>query len=315
LERRKLTAEALSGRQLAVASVVSGLSAGAAAAGRVDWLWLLLWCAAAAGAIWLAQWRLKGRSLRRSPLLRLLYPLWGSLLAAQALGRTTARIELTSGGSGPVWLLLLLLIPLLWIAWGKPAPFFRMAEILWLAMAVTLALVLAFGLARMEWRYAVPKTAGAAAAAPAAMEILSPALFALPYIYNNVEEGERCGFGWLGGLSLLCGGMCLVTTGFLGDAARGVSQPFFAAAGLLGKSARCEGLLSVLWLLPDLTLVSLLCRPWGDRRWPAAGVLLAAGLSLAGVADGIPREFFSAGSALLFLLTLCFPGKREKIVV
>ena len=94
-----------------------------------------------------------------------------------------------------------------------------------------------------------------------------------------------------------------------------MSLPFFVAAGTLGKSARCEGLLSVLWLLPDLTLAGLLCRVWGARRWPALAAVLAIGLAMTGLAECLPQEICVGGALFLLLLTLFLPGGKGKIVV
>ena len=90
--------------------------------------------------------------------------------------------------------------------------------------------------------------------------------------------------------------------------------PFFAAAGLLGDSARLEGLVSALWLLPDLTLVGLLCRSWGERRWPMLGAALALGLALTGMTGALPRAALPLGSIALAGLTAIVPVRTGKIV-
>ena len=98
-----------------------------------------------------------------------------------------------------------------------------------------------------------------------------------------------------------------MTAGLLSPAVAGrLDGPFFAAAGLLGDSARLEGLISALWLLPDLTLAGLMSRAWGEKRWPALGVLLALGVSLTGL---------TGGSLALAVLTLLVPPEKGKIVV
>lgn len=318
MERKRLTAEALSGRQLSVAVLVAGLSPAAAFAGRVDWPWLLLWMGVGVGLGWMVLRRLKARPLYQGGwgvVLMVLYAGWAVLLAARALSRAAERLELTSGGSPKFWLLLIIAVLLVWMCWGKAAPFFRMVEILWLAMAVVLILVLVIGGVRVNWRYVLETPQDWRTAALAAAEILAPALFVLPYIYKVEDMKRERGLGWLAGLGGVSAALALVTVGLLGRAAEQISQPFFVAAGLLGKSARCEGLLSILWLLPDLTLVGLLCRVWGRRRWPALGAGLAAGLAATGVVDGIFPEIVALGTLGLFLLVLLFPGKKGKIVV
>ena len=307
---RQLTAEDISGRQAAVAVLVAGLSPCAALAGQGNWLWVLVWSAAGAAAAWLILRRVGNRKM--GTWLRMLYRVWAVVLAARILERTAARLELTSGGSPKFWLLVLAASPLIWMCWGKPAPFFRAAELLWLAMAAVLALVLVFGVVRVDWRWLAPSPEGMLPSALLVGETMAPALFLLPYIYNVRERNNRRASLWLAGLGGAAAGLCLVTVGLLGGVSAAVSQPFFVAAGLLGKSARCEGLLSVLWLIPDLAAAGLICRAWGDRRWPALGAVLAAALAL----TKIPKIFSGVpvvlGTAFLLILTVIFPGEAKK---
>ncbi|MGN0986124.1 MAG: hypothetical protein ACI4OU_06465 [Candidatus Enterenecus sp.] len=320
METERLNPDALSGRQLSVAVLVGGLSPAAALAGRAAWPWLLLWAGVGVALGWLTLRRLGGRPLYQGAgggVLAVLCGGWAVVLAARVLRRAAERIQLTSGGEQTVlWLILLLAIPLVWMGWGKAAPFFRMAEILWLAMAVTLALILTFGAARVEWRYVVPAEGGWLDAALVMGEILTPGLFVLPYIYK-VREPEQSGQGlaWLAGLGGLGTAMSVITVGILGGTVPEVTRPFFVAAGLLGSSSRCEGLLSALWVLPDLTLAGLLCRVWGARRWPAAAAVLTAALAASGITDLIPNFIFPCGTLFLLALTLVFPKGKGKIVV
>ena len=99
---------------------------------------------------------------------------------------------------------------------------------------------------------------------------MSAGLFVLPHLHK-IEGGrgeERRGLAWLGALGAVSAGLALLAAGLLHPAAAArLDAPFFTAAGLLGDSARLEGLLSALWLLPDLTLAGLLA-PWRFwRRW------------------------------------------------
>jgi hypothetical protein len=244
-----------------------------------------------------------------------MYGCWAVLLAARVLERAAERLETTSGGSGRFWLLILLAVPLLWMGWGKAAPFFRTVEILWLAMAVTVGLVLVFGVSRAEWCYVSTGQDDWLGGLLAAAEIFAPALFVLPYIYRTEDSSAGRGVAWLSALGTIAALLSLVTMGVLGGAAEGVSRPFFVAAGALGRSARCEGLLSVVWLLSDLTLAGLLCRVLGGRRWPALGVVAAVIAALFGLVDRIPREIYVAGPVLLLLLSLFLPCGKGKIVV
>lgn len=311
--------EKLSARQLWVAAFVAGLSPAAAVAGEGNWLWMFLWSAAGLALGCLVLRRVGNRPLfrgRAGGVPGVLYRIWAVVLTARVLDRAASRLEATSGGSPKFWLLILVTVPLIWMCWGKSAPFFRMVEIFWPAMAVVLALVLGFGLAKVDWWYAVPAKTRWFDSVTAAAEILTSALFILPYIYK--VGGEKRGRGlifWLGGLALVSAALSAVTVGILGAAAAEVRLPFFVAAGTLGKTARCEGLLSALWLISDLTMAGLLCRVWGGHRWPALAAVLAAVVALSGVCEWISREIYAVGSLALLVSPLLFPGKKAKIVV
>lgn len=304
----------LSPRQLSVAVLVGGLSAGAAAAGRADWRWLLACVPVGVLAGWLVLRRVGHRPLH--PALRVLYGLWAVALMAGALERTAGRIWSASGGQGEIrWLLALLALPLLWMGWGKAAAFFRAVEIFWLAAGVTAAAVLLLGAPRMNWTWALEPAGGWMESVGAGVIILSTGLFAVPYICKVEEEpgGVHRGLLWLGALGLLSAALAMLTAGLLspGVAAR-LDGPFFAAAGLLGDSARLEGLISALWLLPDLTLIGLLSRSWGEERRPALAVLAALGAALTGVVGLLPEAALPFGCILLLILTMALPGGGHK---
>ena len=145
--------------------------------------------------------------------------------------------------------------------------------------------------------------------------ILSTGLFVIPHLYEVEEEpGDvRRGLVWLGALGLFSTLLALLTAGLLspGVAAR-LDGPFFTAAGLLGDSARLEGLVSALWLLPDLTLIGLFSRSWGEERWPALAVLAALGAALTGVVGLLPGAAVPFGCVLLAILTIAFPIGEHK---
>ena len=151
--------------------------------------------------------------------------------------------------------------------------------------------------------------------AGAGVVILSIGLFAVPHLYQAEAEpgGARRGLVWLGVLGLLSAALALLTAGLLspGVAAR-LDGPFFAAAGLLGDSARLEGLVSALWLLPDLTLIGLLSRSWGEERWPALAVLAALGAALTGIMGLLPGAAVPFGCVLLAILTIALPARGQK---
>ena len=309
-----MNSEKLSPRQLAVAVLVGGLSAGAAAAGRADWRWLLACVPPGVLAGWLVLRRVGHRPLH--PALRAIYGLWAAVLMAGALERTAGRIWSAAGGQGDVrWLLVLLALPLAWMGWGKPAAFFRAVEIFWLASGVTAAAVLLLGAPRINWSWALEPAGGWTESVGAGVTVLSTGLFAIPHLYKVEEEpgGAHRGLMWLGALGLLSALLALLTAGLLspGVAAR-LDGPFFAAAGLLGDSARLEGLISALWLLPDLTLIGLLSRSWGEERRPALAVLAALGAALMGITGLLPEAALTFGCVLLLILTIALPPGEYK---
>lgn len=308
-----MKSEKLSPRQLRVAVITGGLSAGAAAAGRADWRWLLLTAAVGAGAGWLLLRRVGRRPLR--PWLRGLYCAWAVVLMADVLRRTAGRIQGAAGGRGSgAWLLVLLALPLIWMGWGKAAAFFRAEEIFWLVTAVTTAAILLLGVPRVEWRWALAAGGGWRESLAAGTLTMATGLFVLPYLYKVEPEEEGNGgrgAAWLAALGALGAALGLVAQGLLspGVAAR-VDEPFFAAAGLLGDSARLEGLVSALWLLPDLTLAGLLSRTWGEERRPALAAAAALALALTGAA--LPAWALVLGCAALAILTEAVPPGGNK---
>ena len=304
--------EKLSARQLAVAAMVGWLSCGAAAAGRSDWRWLLCSAALGTAAGWLLLRRVGHRPLH--PALKALYGGWAVVLMAQVLGRTAGRLQPAAEGNA-VWLALLLALPLAWMGWGKAGAFFRAVEVLWLAVLAAVAAILLLGLPRTNWAWALEPGGSWGGSLLAGVLPMSAGLYTLPHLYK-VKEGEgaaRRELVWLGALGVLCAGLTLLTAGLLSPAvAVQLDDPFFTAAGLLGDSARLEGLVSALWLLPDLTWMGLLARSWGERRLPALAVLAAAGLALSGAADAVTGDWAAAGCLGLAVLTAVLPPQRGK---
>lgn len=308
-----MSSERLSTRQLSVAVMTGGLSAAAAAAGRADWRWLLAWAPAGVLLGWLLVRRVGRRPLH--PALRVLYGAWGAVLLSEVLARSAGRIQAAGAGRGNgIWPLLLLALPLLWMGWGKGAAFFRTVEILWLAAGVTAAAVLLLGLPRVHWAWALEPAGDWAQSLAAGGVTLSTGLFALPFLYKVEEEpgSVHRGLLWLGGLGLLAAALALLTAGLLSPrVAEALAEgPFFAAAGLLGDSARLEGLISTLWLLPDLTLAGLLSRSWGEGPWPAGAAAVGLVLALAGLPALLTAEALCLGGLALAALTLILPPGR-----
>lgn len=310
----RLNSEKLSARQLWVAVLAGGLSAGAAAAGRADWRWLLLAAALGVGAGWLLLRRVGRAPLH--PALRALYCAWGTALMADVLSRAADRVQQASGGGENTgWLLALLALPLVWMGWGKSAAFFRAAEIVWLALLATVAAILLLGLPRVNWQWAMEPAGGWKSSLTAGGLVMSTGLFVLPLLERTEPppDGAAPGLAWLGALGLTTAALAALTAGLLSPAvAAELDAPFFAAAGLLGDSARLEGLISALWLLPDLTLAGLLARCWGEGRRPALAAAAALGLALTGVMEALPEGILPMGCLALAVLTAALPAGRDK---
>lgn len=212
-------------------------------------------------------------------------------------------------------MLVLLALPLIWMGWGKAAAFFRTVEILWLAVGVTAAAVLLLGTPRMEWTWALEPAGGWLESLEAGAVIMAAGLFVFPFLYKVEEEpgAVHRGLMWLGALGVVSAALGLLTAGLLSPAvAAELDGPFFAAAGLLGDSARLEGLVSALWLLPDLTLIGLLSRSWGDKYWPALAVLAALGVALTGIMRVLPGAALPMGCVVLAILTGTLPTGEKK---
>ena len=124
MEKSRINAERLSGRQLSVALMVAGLSPAATLAGRASWPWLVFWCGVGVAMAWLTLRRLGDCPVfqgKPGVILSILYKVGAVLLAARVLSRASERLEITSGGSPGFWLTLIIAAPLLWMCWGKAA--------------------------------------------------------------------------------------------------------------------------------------------------------------------------------------------------
>ena len=307
-----MSSRRLSPRQLSVAVLTGGLSAGAAAAGRADWWWLLALTPVGMALGWLLLRHMGGRPLH--PVLRILYGGWAVVLLSDVLGRAAGRVQAASGGEGGrVWLLILLALPLLWMGWGKAAAFFRAVEIFWLAVLATMAAILLLGAPRIEWRWVLEPAGDWRSSLLSGTLTMSTGLFVLPLLDKAASEegGARRGLIWLGALGLASAALSALAAGLLSPrVAAQLDEPFFAAAGLLGDSARLEGLVSALWLLPDLTLAGLLARCWGERQRPALAAVAALGLALTRAVDILPEPVLPLGCLVLAILTAALPPGR-----
>lgn len=311
-----MNGECVSARQRSVAMLVGGLSHAAAFGGAIDWRWAL-----AAMPVGVLLHRLFLHRVGKRQLfsgvagrvLAVLYGGWAVVLMSAVLHRSAQRLAITNADRGDgMWILLLILLPLLWIGWQKSAAFFRAVEIFWLAAVALLAGVLLFAIPRMEWRWLILPVGDWRVSLPPLVLVHSVGLFLLPYIYK-VEDGLHRGKVWQGALGLLAAALAAVTAGLLSPAVAGqIQEPFFVASGVLGQTVRAEGLISALWLLPDLALVGLLSRVWVKERWAAVGTALASVLALTKIPGYFSTEVLAAGTLVLVLLTLLMAPKRGK---
>ncbi len=311
-----MNSEKLSPRQLWVAVMTGGLSTAAAMAGRADWRWLLLAAALGTGAGWLLLRRVGRRKKTLHPVVRAAYGAWAAVLMAWTLDRAAGRLRqgLGSGGNA-AWLLVLLALPVIWMGWGKAAAFFRAAEIFWLAVLASTAAILLLGLPRADWRWALEPAGDWGSSLLAGGLTMSTGLFVLPLLYRTEAEPEQEHRGpvWLGALGIVSSALAALTAGLLSPAVAALLDgPFFAAAGVLGDSARLEGLVSALWLLPDLTLMGLLARVWGEGHRPALAAALALGLALLGWTDLFPEAALALGCLALAVMTAAVPPGADK---
>lgn len=304
----------LSGRQLGVAAFLGGLSRAGAAVG--DWRWM-----AVCSLPMLLLVRLclkKGRQGvlrgRRGAVCAGVWCACSAVLLSSLLDTVSDRMARINGDPADrVWILLLLSVPLLRMAWGRSAPFYRAAELLWLAAPVLLAGLALFALPHADPGWAAGGTGEVLPSAAETVLVLSPVLFTVPYIYK--VEGTPSS-GWLWGAAGTAAVLSVLTVGLLGPAlAVYLPHALFVAAGAPGSGVRAEGLISVLWLLPDLILAGLLSRSWGGRFGPLCAVGLSVLLVLTGISGFFSTEFLALAAVLPALLTLVLPVGKGRVVV
>lgn len=315
------TREDFSLRQVLAAVLLSGLSLAAAQAGQMDWKWGLVGVAVSVPLMTWVILRLRTRSVYRGVygvLLTAVYTSWSVLALGHVLGQATHRLELTGGSQGVQgWLILLLALPVLWMSWGKPAAFFRGGEIYWMVLVAVLAVVGLLTIPQVTVSYLWTQEEGGWTSAITAAGAVAMAAWVLPYLYKvSPRQGERWAVGrWLLLLGVLAVGLAALTRGILGQAAAQLEQPFFVTTGVMGESARTEGLLSALWLICDLVWAGLLARVWGGGKGPVVCVVLGAVVALSGWTDGWPITVWPIGNLTLAVLAAMSPRGAGRIVV
>lgn len=316
------TRAVLSLRQVLAAVVLAGLSLAAAQAGQMDWKWGLVGVAVSVPLLTGAVLRLRKGPVYQGGygvVLTAVYVGWSVLTLGHVLRQAASRMEVTGGSQGVFgWLVVLLALPVLWMSWGKPAAFFRGGEIYWMVLVAALLAVGVLTIPQVTVSYLWTQEKGGWTSALTAAGTVATAAWVLPYIYkvSPQREGEGAAIGrWLLLLGVLTVGLSVLTQGVLGHAAAALSQPFFVTTGVMGESARTEGLLSALWLICDLMWAGLVARVWGGGKGPVLCVVLGVGMALTGWTDGWPDLVWPIGNLVLVALTAVRPQNQGKIVV
>ena len=304
---------ALSRRQLGAAAFAGGLAPAVALSGGA-WQGVAL----AAPGLLLVFWllfrlapRWAGLGGVRRAALRSGYALWALALLARGLGRCADRLYATSGGgdAARVWLIALAAAPLLYLARGSRAAFFRGAELCYLAAAAAAAVLVCWGAFRVCPAYlARLAPGGLARGALAAVETSGTFLFLLPHMDDaGVDGTARDSAGtrllpWLAALLAAQAVLCAVTSGVLGPRlSAAVAAPFFKMAACLGRAVRAEGLGSALWLFSDIIWLALLAWsvPGLTKNLRAAWVALGAVGAALGADQVFSERFWGAGTVVL----------------
>ena len=319
--------ERLSVRQLSVAAFAAGWAPAVSGAGY-GWQGAALAVPVVllAGVIFIklcSRWERVSATIP-GKILQACYTLWGGLLLSRGLRRCGERLELTGGGEDgtAAWIILLVALPLLWMAWGRAGAFFRMAELCALAVLGTVAVVLVWGAFRSRGQYLLLPAESVSGGFWAVMEVGGVFLFLLPYI-NRTEPKEGDGaraLVWLSAVTAGAAVLSAVTAGVLSPAvAAQIREPFFVMTATLGGAFRVEGLISALWLISDLIYFGILAQ-CGLRqgvmvsRLPAAVVFFAAVGAVFNLFGGVRSEFWAVGTAVLAgatLLLLSIGGRNS----
>lgn len=324
----------ISARQLCAAGFTGLLSLSAAAA-WVDWRGALLALPVVVLAVWAAAsagerngGALKGRGGRP---LAILYIMWGVFVAGTALALCGERMSEAGGQGGPFWPTVLAALPVFWLAVGKPEAFARAAEIFYLAMLAVLVFIVLLGMGQVETRWLLAPAGNLTRSVLTAAGIGCTGVYAV-VLWNGRGKGEQGRIlSWTAAGGLVLAGMAALTVGSLSPAlANAVEQPFFLMTVGLGRTARVESLVGLLWLAADVTFLGLVLQSsrglWRDvlglsgEKWAGAGFAAAAlGVALylerfgnpnALLRDVIPLGGLVLGGAAPFLL-LILGKKRE----
>lgn len=312
------TGKELSLRQVLAAMTLAGLSLGAAQAGAMDWAWGLVGTAAAVPLMACLVLRQGERPLCQGSYgvaLRGIYCLWAVAALGHVLGQAARRVELVGGSEGLFgWLILLLALPVLWMSWGKTAAFFRGGEIYWMALVAALTAVGVLAIPQVNVAYLWTRQGNGWASVLEGAGAVAMAAWVLPYLYKVSPCQRQRGpvVRWLLLSGVLGVSLAALTRGVLGNAAGELAHPFFVTTGVMGESARLEGLLSAVWLICDLVWAGLLARVWGDGKGPVLCVVLGTGVALTGWTEALPALVWPVGNLALAALCGICRGEREE---
>lgn len=237
-----------------------------------------------------------------------LYLLWAAVLLAECGARYAQRFQTLFEGEGTRWLFLgTALVLCLWLGRGEGAVLARTGRIFFLAVWVTLGLVLLLALPGVDWRNLWPPErtdwAGLPRSGGLCLSLAGYGVYALCLPHAPERNGEK-GWPWaVWGCGALGAALLLVTGTFGPALAAEMEEPFFfllEGVRVPGAFRRGEAALAAVLALGDVTLLALLTRGcetlWGDLapgpRWGGAA-LAAAGFWAAGMLPG--REVVWAG--------------------
>lgn len=252
-----------------------------------------------------------GRPLGR--VLTFLYLLWGLFLLCANARLFGLRFLTTSYRNAPLlFFLAAALLMVLWMARKPLQAFARAAELFYLALAICLALTLAFGMLRVKasnilpvWTEDLPDTVRSARPA---LAVGGYAVFGA-FLGGTVERrpgDRRRMMRWAAAFCLVLTALQLVCLGNFGPGlTQRMDTPYFMMVkgiGVSGAFERVESVVIALWVLSDLVLLGLLISACSAMAQSAFGlrerrsaVLPVAALTLAGAIFLFPDAFALSG--------------------
>lgn len=253
------------------------------------------------------------------------YLLWGVVLLGADARRYALRFLSTSYRNAPLVLfIIILLLAALWVARGPLSALARLGEMVCLALAIALGLMLFFGLFQIRAAHVFPlwiqDLPSIGAACLPVLAVLGYSVFG-----SFLGGGGTSGKGkWVKWAAVVCGVLTLlqvVCLGCLGSALTlRTDAPFFMVVkgiGVQGAFERVESVIIALWVLSDLSLLCLIlfaCRniiqtifPRANARaWTAAPAGAAVLVALFCFPDGYILSDFMEGVVTLGNLVFGF---------